>query len=188
MTAGAKPTFLKVLVPVLVILTLAVGGLTLLKSHLRKSGPSVADTIREGGVAPSFELARLGGGKTALSELKGKVFLINFWATWCEACIVEMPSIVQLWKSFREKGLEVISVSVDEKPEGVVPPFAKKLGMEFPLYVDEGTQLSNLFDVRAIPITVIIDRHRNVLLIESGERDWNSREVRDQMEKWLSER
>lgn len=186
-----KSLLLKVLLPIGVIVALAVGGLYLIKnmSGRHSHSGSGAVEVRAGATLPDFELIRMAAGdareKVLLSELGAKVYLINFWASWCEACLTEMPSIVELRKSFVDKGFEVLAINVDENPSAVVPPLASKLGMNFPVYLDPEQKLAELFDVHAIPLTVIIDKDRKILLVQSGEKNWNSSDIRYQLEQWL---
>jgi thiol-disulfide isomerase/thioredoxin len=179
-----KISVLKVILPVVGVLAAAVLALSLLKKQGDRS--HAPGTIAQGQTIEDVELTVFGNGRKRLSEFKGKVFLVNFWASWCSACLVEMPSIVRLWREFKDQGLEVLAVDVDENPDRVVPGIAKRLSMEFPILIDPDNQLADLFDVHAIPTTVILNRDRKVLLIDSGERDWSSPEVREQMKRWLS--
>ncbi|MCM2277616.1 MAG: redoxin family protein [Oligoflexia bacterium] len=187
MTTPQTNRLIKILAPVAFILSLALGGLFAVKSQLKRGAPeSSAAHLSEGAQLPDFTVPVFGGGKMTVSELKAKVVLVNFWASWCEACIVEMPSIIELRKSYKDRGLEVLAINVDEKPEAVVPRMTKQLGIDFPVYVDQDGALSELFDVHAIPLTVLIDANRKVLLIHNGERDWNSEEIRSKVERWIS--
>jgi len=194
---GGRRTVIKTLIPLVILFALVVGALTLVKSQLpdkaqNTEAPNAGDNgeFKVGAVAPDFVLHKFGAKPdekpVKLSELKGKIYLVNFWATWCTACMVEMPSIVQLQKSFAPKGLEVVAVNVDEKPEAVLPKTLKEMKIEFPVFVDRDARLSELFDVHAIPLTVILDSQRKVLMIQNGELDWNSTEFRGKMEQWLS--
>ena len=97
----------------------------------------------------------------------------------------EMPSIVALREKYSAKGFEVVGVNVDENPDQVVPPTIKKLGMKFPIFTDKSNALAELFDVHAIPLSVIMDKDRKILLIESGGRDWMSTDIQQMMDKWL---
>ncbi len=195
--AGGRRTVIKTLIPLVVLLALVIGALTLVKSQLpdktqNTEAPNAGDNgeFKVGAVTPDFVLHKFGTkadeSGIKLSELKGKVYLVNFWASWCTACMIEMPSIVQLQKSFGSKGLEIVAVNVDEKPEAVLPKTLKEMKIEFPVYVDRETKLSELFDVHAIPLTVILDSQRKVLMIHNGELDWNSAEIRGKMEQWLA--
>ena len=174
----------KVLLPVLVIIALVTAGLIAVRSQVE--GPDEAHAeLAVGAQLPDFSLQQHGRGPVKLSEVKAKVILINFWATWCEACMVEMPSISKLRESYHARGLEVFGVNVDEDPDAAIPRTASELSLNFPMATDQDGKLSDLFDVQAIPLTVILDENRNILFIEAGERDWNAADVRAQMEEWL---
>jgi len=187
-TSPRKHSVLKILAPVAVIVAMVGGGLFALSRMAGNPGPADVAVV-VGATIPDFELQDLQGKKSKFSDLgaKGtKVIMINFWATWCEACVVEMPSIVELRRSFKDRGFEVLAVNVDENPTAVVPKAARELGIDFPVYIDPETKLAALFDVHAIPLTVIIDKTGKVLFVESGERNWNGSDIREQMERWLS--
>mgnify|MGYP001594860243 FL=1 len=127
---------------------------------------------------PDAELTAVGNGKKVkLSSFRGKALLVNFWASWCEACMEEMPTIVKLHKTLRDSGFEVVSINVDEDPEKVVPTIIKKFGMEFPVYVDHEEKLAAAFHVVAIPYNIVMGKDHKVSWSESGERDWASEVV-----------
>jgi len=83
--------------------------------------PSLAFSVNSGEEAPIFELSDLQGRKHALSDYRGKVVLINFWASWCRECITEMPSLNKLYSQFSGQGLAVLGVTVDRKSEDAAP-------------------------------------------------------------------
>ena len=177
----------KVLLPVFVIVTLAYTGLWIVKKTTAKRPPgSESFSAEVGQKVPDLDLNRISGESVKLSSLEGKVFLINFWATWCEACLVEMPSIIKLKNHFQSKGLQVLAVSVDEDPGKVVPPVVEKMKFNFPVFIDKDQVLGGLFEVYGIPHSVVLDRSRNILYIETGEKNWFSSEVIEQFDKWLS--
>lgn len=190
-------TLRKTLVPIGIILALVVGGLFAVKKFavqprdggsLNPGAPSGAPAVKiaEGETLPDFSLTQFGGSVQPVSKLGAKVVLVNFWATWCEACMVEMPSIIALRKRFKARGFEVAAINVDQNPESVLPSTLKKLGIDFPVYTDQDTRLSELFDVHAIPLSVVLDRNRKIVMIESGERNWDDKEMQTRMERWLS--
>ena len=112
--------------------------------------------------------------------------MINFWATWCEACMEEMPSLVALREQYAPKGFEILGVNVDENPAQSAPDAVKNMGIKFPIFTDKSNALAELFDVHAIPLTVIIDKSRKILLVEPGGRDWNTEDMQQLMQKWLN--
>ncbi len=188
-----KTTLVKALVPLVIIFAIVVVGLQLVKYKLNSGAPARQEsqgdvaTLKEGAVLPDFDLQTLDGKKLKYSDLGAKVVLLNFWATWCEACIVEMPSIVKLNQMYKDKGLTVVAVNLDEKPDAAVPRAVKQLKIDFPVYVDASGTLANLFDVHAIPLTIIMNKDRKVLYVEGGERDWTDSEMKTKMDQWISQ-
>jgi thiol-disulfide isomerase/thioredoxin len=189
MTTGGPSVrnhLMKFAVPLFVIVVAATAVLFLLRG--RAGGPTEGGLrIEVGAVLPDFALTRADGANTTISKVGGKVTLVNFWASWCEACTVEMPSIVKLRDSYQAKGFEVVAVNVDENPAEVLPQMLPQLGIRFPVFIDPEGKLAGLFDVHAIPLTVIMDSSRKILYVESGDRDWNGTEVRSLMDRWLNE-
>jgi peroxiredoxin len=183
------PSRKRLFIPVIVILTVVVVSLLAIKASTQKQLKTHQQQVElsEGVVLPDLELTKMDGGKVQLSDLPHKVMLINFWATWCEACIEEMPSLVQLREKFSPKGFEILGVNVDENPRPVATTAAVKLGMKFPLFSDEKGELGEVFDLHAIPLTLIINQSRKILMVEPGGRDWNSEEIHQLIEKWLNE-
>jgi thiol-disulfide isomerase/thioredoxin len=179
-------TLLKVLLPVALILVIGFIALKFLKSQAERTD-RLAGVPVIGEVLPDLELTELGGKKVKLSDLKAKVVVMNFWATWCEACVAEMPTLVKLQEAYKDKGLVLALITVDADAEKVVPPFLKKMGIGFRTFHDEGEKLSELFDVHGIPFTAVVNGNRKFLYREVGERDWNSPEVHKEVEKWLGD-
>lgn len=187
-TPGAKiGAFWKVLFPVFFLIFLITGGLYFIKLYVpgsSRENPEVE--IRVGSSLPNFTLTRIDGSRVQVSDLKGKVFLINFWATWCDACMEEMPSIVKLHQIFSSKGFEVLGINLDENPEARVPQAVRDLHLDFPLFKDPDGKTAELFDVHAIPLTVIIDRNRNILFLKDGGLDWSAPSIQAELNRWLS--
>jgi thiol-disulfide isomerase/thioredoxin len=178
----------KILAPVGAIIGLVLIAVVVIKKQSQSAFEGTGQpAIEVGGQLPDFDLVQFSSGKEMkFSELDKKVVLVNFWATWCEACMVEMPSIVKLRKAYESKGFEVLALNVDENPEAVLPKTLNRLGLDFPIYVDRDQKLADLFDVHAIPLTVILDRNRKILFIETGERDWNGSDIHAKLEAWLA--
>jgi thiol-disulfide isomerase/thioredoxin len=182
---NSKISLWRVFTPVGIILLLAIGSLHFLKSTLPPIGhtPIQSDKVNQ---LTHLSLTRLDGKTVKISELNAKIFLLNFWATWCEACIEEMPSIVALRESYKDQGFEVLGINVDENPSVMVPRAIKQLKMDFPIFMDPDGKLAELFDVHAIPLTVIINKKGEVLTVLDGGRNWNSAEIRQKLERWLN--
>jgi peroxiredoxin len=184
-----RPNRKKVFIPIAVILVLIVGALLAVKASVHKEARLTSQPLEltEGAEVPNFELSKLDGSKVQLADVPTKVNMINFWATWCEACMEEMPSIVTLRDQYSPKGFEVLGVNVDENPTEATPPIIKKLGIKFPIFTDPDNTLAEMFDVRAIPLTVIINKSRKILLVEPGGRDWDTDEMHELLDKWVKD-
>lgn len=128
---------------------------------------------------PDLKLTRLNGEEIFLSNLSAQVTLINFWATWCTACIIEMPSLRELRKKLNSHGFEVVFVSLDENPPELAPPVLKSLQIDFETYMDPEGKLAELFDIHGIPFSLLIDKNREIFHLETGDRDWNTRSIQE---------
>ncbi len=108
--------------------------------------------------APNFELARLDGGTFSLSEQRGKVVLLNFWATWCEPCREELPALQQLWERYHADGLVVVGISMDEEGRPIVEEFHQTFPVEYPLLID-GLQVAETYRAHfVVPTSYLISR------------------------------
>ena len=113
--------------------------------------------VEVGRAAPDFRLRRLDGGELQLSDLRGQVVLLNFWASWCAPCRKEMPEFVRLYGELRGRGLEIVAVDLQEAP-GPVQTFVDEFGMRFPTVFDRSGQVARTYRVKQLPVTVLIDR------------------------------
>ncbi len=126
------------------------------------------------GPAPAFKLQDMNGKAVTLAELKGKVVVLDFWATWCGPCRMEIPGYIEMTKKYGKDGLVIVGVSVDQGGPDVVKPFAAKMGINYPLVMDDEKTSVAYGAVEAIPTTIIIDRdgqvrHRKVGAEEPSE-------------------
>jgi peroxiredoxin len=137
-------------------------------------GVSLPESAAVGAPAPDFELNNLENEPVRLSDLRGKIVVINFWATWCEPCKVEMPFLEKLHSS-SQKQLEILAVNFDE-PSQQVQQFAEEYQLSFPILLDPGGNVQNLYRVRGYPTTFILDeegivRFHHIGLITEGQLD-----------------
>ena len=122
--------------------------------------------------APELVLRTLAGEPVRLSDLRGKVVLVNFWATWCIPCRTEMPAIEALYQRYRAQGLEVLAVNLDRLSTTGVEAFLKEVKVTFPIVLDPDWSAARTYGVLGLPTSYLIDRAGNVVVREVGERDW----------------
>ena len=181
-----RRTILGVFVPLLIILLVAWGALSLLKANIapREGTPL---QLKVGATIPDLTLRRVDGSTFKISESQARIVLINFWATWCEACMEEMPSLVKLHAKYRDKGVEIYGVNLDEDPAKAIASTTKEFGIQFISFLDHEGKLSDAFDVHAIPLTITLNRSRKILEIKAGDRDWVESEYLKKLDSFLAE-
>jgi peroxiredoxin len=134
-------------------------------------------SIKEGIPAPDFTFPGLDGKNTSLSDYKGKVVLVNIWATWCPPCVDEMPSMQKLYNEFNGKNFEILAVSIDAAGVDDVDPFMKKHKLSFPALMDPKGTIKSMYGVTGIPESFIIDKQGVLAGKIIGPRDWATQEV-----------
>jgi len=131
------------------------------------------EPILAGKVAPEFELPDLAGEMVPLSRYKGKVVFLNFWATWCEPCEEEMPSMQYLYQELKGENFEMVAVSIDSKKPAVIQEFVKKYSLTFPVLHDRKNKVKEKYKTTGVPETFIIDQNGVVAEKVWGPRDWS---------------
>jgi len=132
-----------------------------------KGTPDVLTPVSGRKTAPDFTLTDAQGKPVTLSAYKGKVVLLDFWATWCGGCKVEIPWYVEFDKRYREKGLVVIGVSLDEEGMKVVKPFLEKRHIDYPVVIGSDA-LGQEFGLQSMPLTLLIDRNGKIAVAHAG--------------------
>jgi thiol-disulfide isomerase/thioredoxin len=130
-----------------------------------------------GGATPPLALAALDGSRHRLADYRGRVVLVNFWATWCGPCRAEMPSIERLRRSLEHEPFAVLAVNVSEDA-GAVRAFAARVEMGFPLLLDRNGQVTRAWRARALPMTFIVGPEGRIRYQAIGARDWSAPEIR----------
>jgi peroxiredoxin len=133
--------------------------------------------IRDKKKAPDFHLEGLNGQKVQLNALKGKIIILNFWATWCGPCKEEMPSMEALYQHYKERDFVLLTISVDYGGPEPVKKFIEKHHYRFPVLLDPKGKTLDLFEINKIPATLIIDKKGKMIGRVIGPRNWNSPEV-----------
>ena len=135
------------------------------------------NVVRLGEPAPNFQLRDLNGRLVTLSDLRGKVVLLNFWATWCGPCRVEMPAMEQLYRMFQRKDFEILAVSTDAQGVAITRPFQQENHLTFPILHDADYRVGLTYGARSLPMTFMIDRQGVVRHQVFGARDWGAPEA-----------
>jgi len=117
---------------------------------------------KEWGNAPDFTLPQLNGKSLTLSDFKGKVIILNFWATWCPPCRMEIPDFVELFEKYKDEGLVIIGVSLDGGDSRSVKQFSEKYKINYPIVLGNAKVTKDYGGVRAIPATFVINRKGNI--------------------------
>jgi len=123
--------------------------------------------------APDFSLKLLGGDEVKLSDYRGKVVFMNFWATWCGPCRFEMPSMQRLYDSVASDQFEIIAVNLRED-EDMVDDFMEELGLTFPVMLDTTGYVGSVYGVRGIPTTFLLDKQGRLIGRIVGTREWDT--------------
>ncbi len=140
-----------------------------------------------GASPPAFELKDLSGRNHRLADYRGKVVLVNFWATWCEPCRNEMPTMEKLREKLADKPFVVLAVNVDE-PEARIRKFLSILPLSFPVLLDHEGKLTRAWKVRVLPASFLVGPDGRVRYSVIGELDWNAREVTERISELFPRR
>jgi thiol-disulfide isomerase/thioredoxin len=169
-------------------------GLRDLDPHLIPDGAHVAAEV--GGVAPDFELEQVStpppsgstsptassttNGEAWLSDFRGHPVVLNFWATWCRPCRSEIPQFVDAYQKYKDKGLVVIGLDLQEGPS-LIQPFAQEFGIDYPILVDRTGQVGDKYRLLGLPTTVFIDANGVIQSVYSGplQGSQNDTDVQD---------
>jgi thiol-disulfide isomerase/thioredoxin len=180
---------------VLIILAFGAGFWTFLggKSLKSNSEPELVGHMRNfllsknAAIAVSLPLLQPDKSEVPLTDWKGKVVLLNFWATWCAPCIREMPSLQRLAGTYPAKEFAVIALSQDSQGWTKIKPFLQKHRLErLPVYADPGLALGRKFGIRALPTTVILGRSGKEMGRLVGHAEWDSQDARNLIDFYLS--
>jgi cytochrome c biogenesis protein CcmG/thiol:disulfide interchange protein DsbE len=149
----------------LVILALAFGIVWLQSSKY--------EPLTVGMAAPDFSLPDIEGKTVRLSDYRGKVVFVNFWATWCKPCKEEMPSMEILWENFKSEDFVMLAISMDRvTTKKDIPPFIESMKLTFPILTDSWGQTDKRYKLMGVPETYIIDQSGVLREKVIGPRDW----------------
>jgi peroxiredoxin len=142
--------------------------------------------LRETLVAPVFSLPSLSDRPVSLTEFRGSVVLLNFWATWCPPCIAEMPDLEKLHRELKEHGFVLVAISIDTGGKKAVAPFWEKTGLTFPSLLDGSGEVATRYGVRSLPTSFLINPRGEIIGRILGPRDWHSEQARTVLRTLLS--
>ena len=127
--------------------------------------------------APDFTFPDINGKNISLSDYKGKVVLINIWATWCSSCVDEMPSMEKLYQKLKSENFEILAVSIDSVGAKVVAPFMKKYKLTFPALMDTAGTIRISYRTTGVPESFIVDKDGILVKKIIGPLDWTTPEI-----------
>jgi len=165
--------------PLLITATLIFAGVAVLYFFAFPSTPGIADKVETGenllsdpspevnSPAPDFNLQSVAGKTIKLSDLRRQPVLINFWATWCAPCRIEMPALQDRFEKYSEEGLAILAVDFNEPAEAVLA-FGAEFGLTFDLLLDPGGKIQDLYRIRGYPTSFFIDRQGVIKVVHIG--------------------
>jgi peroxiredoxin len=177
--SGVKSQSRKNIRLLLTILSVCIACVVLIVM-LRKDRDSTLRTtkpIQPGLEVPNFAFPDINGKQISLADYRGRVVLINVWATWCPPCGQEMPSMQRLYEKFKGENFEILAVSIDSEGREVVAPFMRKMNLTFPALLDPGETIIPLYGITGVPESFIVDK--DGILVEKivGPLNWATPEV-----------
>ncbi len=199
-TPPGKPTdfrlslWLKMVILAGVVALAAVGYVTSqwatherLKAH--QIEPDDPAEIAERKPLQDFIITDENGVTKKLSDFRGNVVILSFWASWCGPCLSELPTFAEIDRKFHARGLRVVPINVDDGTTGkeFAKEFWPKKKIEFPTFYDVNKDLANQFEVDMLPSTFVIDRQGRLVFSSSGASDWSSEETQNLIEAVLRE-
>src|ERR1700755_768580 len=138
------------------------------------------------GPAPQFTLDSRAGSKISLSQYKGQVVMLNFWASWCGPCRQEMPLLENIYKKYNKMGFTLIGVNVQPDSQAA-EGFLQQTPVSFPVIYDKDSTVSKAYDVSGMPSTVIIDRKGNIRVLHRGYKPGDENEYLDSIRSLVRE-
>ena len=141
--------------------------------------------LKKGTEAPGFRLPSLAGGEVDLASQRGKVVVLNFWATWCPPCVAEMPSLERLYRTLTPEGLSVVTVSTDED-QSELRKFVSQHGLTLPVLLDPGGRVAaGDYRTTGYPETFLLDRQGRIVRHLVGPEEWDSPEMMAELRRLM---
>lgn len=170
-------------VKVISVFALLVIGVVMIATRARRvEGPAL-----EGYFAPDFSLPMLGGGEARLRGSKGKVVLVNIWASWCKPCVEEIPSLEALYTKEKERGFEILAVNIDTSGHEAVEKFIRRFSVSFPVLLDPSGTIGRLYGITGVPESFLVNKKGMIAEKVIGPRDWTHPHSLMMLDKLLGE-
>ena len=152
---------------VIAVVLLVVGAIYLNKSNSSNTASTAGapteaaamESPSEGKLAPDFTLTSTDGKQIKLSNYRGKVVIVDFWATWCPPCKAEIPDFIRLYSQYKDSGFQMLGISLDQGGLSDVLPFMKQYGINYPIMLGTDQVVDAYGGIRGIPTTFVIDKH-----------------------------
>lgn len=132
------------------------------------------EVLEPNNAAPAFQASRLDGTPSGLADYRGKVILLNVWATWCGPCRTEMPSMERLHQQFKDQDFRIVAVSVDQEGAATVGRFAADIGVTFDILHDPRGEIQRIYRTTGVPESWVIDRSGMIVKKVVGATEWDS--------------
>lgn len=167
-------TVIKLLFAAMLLLNLGCQQAKSSKDQADEDAAHAVPAVSEEEKLPDFTLASMTGQRVNLRSLEGKhVVVVNFWATWCGPCRMEIPDFNKIYATYRDKGLEILGVSLDHAPEQQVSAFMRSIPIDYPVLLGS-PQLGAQYQIQGLPTTFIVDRNGRVVwkrigLVQAGQ-------------------
>jgi peroxiredoxin len=142
----------------LVVVAVVVAGMLYFGFHSARRAGAGTPMLKQASMAPDFSLESIDGKNMRLSDLRGHAVLLNFWATWCSPCKIEMPWFVDLQKQYGAQGLQIVGVAMDDASKEDIAKFAKDMGVNYPILIGKDSVGDQYGGVPALPETFFIGR------------------------------
>ena len=190
-----KVSYIPVKKYIFLFAVLFVGGVLFFFEHFLEASLSIKDVkigknfnqekSDVGYLAPRFTLRNLKGNYESLESYRGQVVVLNFWATWCAPCRVEMPSFEKLYRRYRSEGVSVLAVTLDKNAKPQIKSFVDEHNLSFPILLDSKSEVERLYPSMTVPFTYVIDRKGRVVARVDGAKSWESEETFEAIEYLL---
>ncbi len=167
---------------------LAFIALTVTVSFFIKGRPAGNKIIASGDRAPDFRLPAVNGKYVNLSDFRGRIVMVHFWATWCPPCVEELPTLAKLYGVLEGKDFEMLAVSVDEGGAETVTSFMHRNNLNLPVLLDSNHAVSSKYGTFKFPETYILDRDGVVRYKVIGPRDWQDPSVLELLQNMMAAR